>query len=315
MDYVLGLDGGGSKTAALLLSETGSVLGPFYTSGVNPFDNAKWKDTLNSFLNALPQVSLVSACFGLPGYGEMDTCSRQQEQTVQDWISDVPHDVVNDVQVAFEGAFCDQAGVLMLAGTGSMAWGSGGQKHIRVGGWGEQIGDEGSAHWIGHQALSLLTQTLDGRLQDEVFRANLLETLSIPSADPGPDLLSWFYTLTHPRSQVAALAQQVDRMAQAGNPTAQKLLSDASSHLACHIQTAWTRLGLQDSDLKWSYAGSLFKSQQVLSGVKNALPEGTLQEPLLRPLSGAVWHAAKKAGWDRPLERVRDAVSAVGYKG
>lgn len=315
MNFVLGLDGGGSKTAALLLSESGTTLGPFYTTGVNPFDNPKWQETLTSFLNDLPRVNLAAACFGLPGYGEVDAYSRLQDQTIEHWVSNIRYDVVNDVQVAFEGAFCDQAGVLMLAGTGSMAWGSDGKQHIRVGGWGEKLGDEGSGYWIGQQALSLLTHTLDGRLQDDVFKASLLEHLSLHGANPSRDLLSWYYTLDHPRSQIAALSQQVDRMARAGNSTAIEILSQSSKHLAHHIEAAWKKLGLKDQTLTWSYAGSLFKSQLVLDGVKNRLPDSQLQEPLLRPLSGAVWHAAKLAGWDRPLDRVRDAMSAVGYQG
>lgn len=315
MDFVLGLDGGGSKTAALLLSNTGVVLGPYTTSGINPFDNPLWQDTLMDLLNTLPEVHLKAACFGMPGYGEVEMVSLQQLETVQAWAGHTPISVINDVQVAFEGAFCDGFGVLMLAGTGSMAWGFDGQKHIRVGGWGEKLGDEGSAHWIGQQALNLLTHTLDGRLQDDPFKRHFSGHLDLSSTHPERDLLEWYYGLQHPRSQVAALAQQVDQLARAGNPTASNILSEASTHLALHLQAAWQKLNLPDQPLTWSHAGSLFKSQRVLEGVQQHLPEARWHPPVFRPLYGAVWHAAKKAGWDQPLERVQDAVSSVGHSG
>jgi glucosamine kinase len=202
--------------------------------------------------------------------------------------------VQNDVAVAFTGALAGQPGVLVLAGTGSMAWGENtNHKVARVGGWGEGFGDEGSAHWIGLQALQKLSWTIDGRLLDSEFRRGLLEHIGIKDGE----LIAWFYGLEHPRPKIAALAKAVDNLSGLGNLTAKHVLLEAAQHLSQLGLAAQKQLKLEQTS--FSCAGSVFKSLMVRETVKHRLSTlGTWLEPVGSPLSGALFSAAQHAGWD-----------------
>lgn len=288
----MGVDGGGSKTALAYLHVSGVLEGPFVGPGINPFDQAAWAARLADLLAAHPAPgALAHATLGLPGYGEAPEVSRQQLAACAALVA-APHSVMNDVEVAFRGAFGEAPGALLLAGTGSMVWASDGARTVRVGGWGDGVGDEGSAYWIGRQALSLASRALDGRWPDAAFASALLS----PVLSAAPDqarVLAWAYGLPHPRSGVAALARQVDRLAEAGQPTAQGLLHDAAALLADHVRAARERLAVPD--LPWSGAGSVLNSRTLSAYLRTHL--GHPQPGRLPPLGGALAHAAHAAGW------------------
>jgi N-acetylglucosamine kinase-like BadF-type ATPase len=230
---------------------------------------------------------------GLPAYGEMAAVSAAQEQAATALLPHPPL-IENDVHVAFDGAFAGAAGVLILAGTGSMAWGGDGAEHyVRVGGWGEAFGDDGSAWWIGHEAVSLTSRVLDGRLSGSGFAEGILAAIGLTSQDAHAGLLGWYHGLAHPRAQVAALAGRVDELAERGDAIAGALLADAVAHLAAHVEAASRRLGVVQP--AWSYAGGVFCSRTVMRLMIERL--GRPQPPLLPPVGGALWRAAREAGW------------------
>jgi len=295
MDWVLGLDGGGTKTLLALANRQGQVRGPLMGAGINPFDQPGWQQELQGLLAQSPigPDKLAFSSFGLPGYGESKTVNAKQLQAAHAFAGE-RCEVLNDVAMAFVGALAGNPGVLILAGTGSMAWASDGIRQLRVGGFGEGFGDEGSAFWIGHQALQKLSWTLDGRLEDEAYRSALLQALSVQDAE---SLIVWFYGLEHPRSQIARLAQTIDRLAEVGNPTALGVLERAAAELTRLAQTACRLLNNPIAN-HFSYAGSTFNSRTVREQVRAGLePLGAWQEPILSPIGGALLHAAGRAGW------------------
>lgn len=295
MSWVLGLDGGGSKTALAYANAAGEVVGPFYGPGVNPFDQPGWRGLLAELLRAHPAPGpLAHATLGLPGYGETEEISAEQFRVSRELVP-APVSVMNDVEVAFRGAFTAGVGVLLLAGTGSMAWGSDGERHVRAGGCGEGFGDEGSAHWIGREALSRVSQALDGRLHDPAFAAAMLDALGLNHGDPGraqQALIGWYYGQAHARSAVAALARQVERLAGQGHDPALGLLDEAANLLAAHIRGV--RWQLSQADLPWSYAGGVMQSSFMREYVSRYVGQGP-QAPILPPLGGALWNAAQQA--------------------
>ncbi len=294
MTWVLGLDGGGSKTALAYANREGEVVGPFFAPGINPFDQPQWEAGLTAFLHAHPGPGPLSAVtFGLPGHGESPEVSGRQKSLSRELIL-APLSVINDVEAAFVGAFAGGPGVLLLAGTGSMAWGSDGQRPVRAGGWGEGFGDEGSAYWIGKEALSLASQALDGRHPDRAFAAALLWPL-LGQVPEQAALLGWYYGLPHVRSGVAALARTVDALADQGQPTALAILNAAAQLLSRHVTAAHALL--HTDDLPWSHAGSVLNSKTVLARLEILLGQAPLP-PVLPPLGGALLSSAQLAGFD-----------------
>lgn len=307
-DLILGLDGGGTKTLMAVAARDGSILLTRRTAAVDPFAEAAWPDALaHSLASALPVLPrLAGAVLGLPCFGEVEDLSRRQ-QDVAHRLLPVRHHVVNDVQAAFTGAFAGRPGVLLLAGTGSMAWAGDGRREMRVGGWGDVFGDEGSAYWIGREALSAVGRALDGRSPQGGFARDLLDRLDVKATE----LAAWCYGKeTRRRTAVAGVARSVDAMAEAGDATARDLLARAGDHLADHAQACRAALGLPQGS-GWSHAGGVFQSRAVMMRVTDRL--GALPDkPRLSPVGGALLRAAQLSGW-RPdtawIDRLRQALT------
>jgi len=163
MTVVLGLDSGGTKTLAAIADQGGQVLRQWAGPGFDPMAGDQWIEQLRIAAAYLRDgQSIAAVVLGLPLHGEVEAISDRQ-RAVAASVFDCPHQLLNDVEVACDGAFAGEDGVLVLAGTGSMAWAKVGGRSLRTGGWGDAFGDEGSGYWIGRQALSMATQALDGR--------------------------------------------------------------------------------------------------------------------------------------------------------
>lgn len=305
---ILAIDGGGTKTALAVIDDQGKVLERVAGSGVNPFDQPRWESILHDLLGQLTQP-YGAAALALPGYGEAAAVSATQEAFAAGL--DVPVQVLNDVDAAQQGAFAGGPGLLILAGTGSMVWGRDEVgRTVRVGGWGDLLGDEGSAYWTGLRSLNALTHALDGRAPRKPLHDHLLgalrEGLSSEGAPILPSesqmVLSWLVAREHPRSEIAALSRRLDGWADAGDKDAAALLEEAALQLAQQAQAA--RRQLPSLGTAWSVAGSLTRSKAVRHVLKRELGVQEFQAARLPPLGGAALIAARVAGWPAAPEWV-----------
>ncbi|MFW7268959.1 BadF/BadG/BcrA/BcrD ATPase family protein [Gluconacetobacter sp. Hr-1-5] len=293
---LLAMDGGGSKTLLVLIDRDAAVLDVRRAGGTNPFDRPDWREEMAGLLADLPG-GIVAAGFGMAGYGGSPAISALQDDMLAEW-GRCPYVVRNDVDIACAGAFGGGPGILLLAGTGSMVWAADpAGRALRVGGWGHLFGDEGSAFWIGREALGTLTRALDGREPEAAsFVAPFCRFMGFPDDPAGIDsaLLDWYGGLRHARSAVAALTQGVDSLAAAGNGPAQRIVEQAAAHLARHVDAARRRL--QRPDLSWCDAGGAFRNASLRRAVIDMC--GVPVAPLLPPVGGAALLAARRAGWD-----------------
>lgn len=297
MDRVLGIDGGGTKTEAVVVDASGTVLWRDRTGGLDPLAGSDWEARLAVLARAAGPV--VQVAVGLPCFGEIEAVTRRQEAVVAAVFGSVAK-AFNDVELAFEGVLAGQDGVLVLAGTGSMAWGRGPLGVHRVGGWGDVFGDEGSAFWIGREALARASRELDGRQADSGFATALLAGLGIG----GKHLMAWVHALEQPRSGIAALAALVSDLARDGNRDAVALLAEAGQLLADQGLTAARLCG---TDARWSFAGGVMADPVVRAVLAERM--GSPQAPALPPVGGAVLVAARAAGWRTGtafIQRLRD---------
>lgn len=194
--------------------------------------------------------------------------------------------VVSDVEVAAYDAFGDGAGVLLVAGTGSIAWGRGPDgRRERVGGWGSRIGDEGSAFDIGRGALRAAARGRDGRAEVTPLTEGLLAARSC--AEVGA-LMRWAEVAS--KAEVAALAPLVVEAADLGNPVAREILSAAVVDLVLLVETLVRRLQPWEAGPTVALVGALVEPQGPLrSDVERALTAQDLQvaEGTVRPERGA----------------------------
>lgn len=287
---VMGLDAGGTKTVAALADGSGRILRQVTGPGLDPTAGADWRAALGDILTRLNAGPVSAAVLGMPFHGEIAAVSADQTALAARLI-DGPVQVMNDVAVAFAGALGGADGVLVLSGTGSMAWARGPAGEVRVGGWGPLIGDEGSAHDLGRAALRLTCQHLDGRADAAGLAGAVLAHLGLGEAD----LIGWASGPGATREQVAALAAEAGRLADAGDAAALGLMQDAARHLARLGRTAARRAGLTGA-ATWSHAGGMFGSAALLRLVTDGMAV-VPSLPRLSPLGGALLMAARRAGW------------------
>lgn len=309
-EFVLGIDAGGTKTLLAVADRTGAV--QFLTQGptLDPTGSPIWTREIERLVDSvavyMPHVR--GAALGLPFFGEIQTISQAQRSMCAALFS-MNHEVVNDVQVAFDGAFAGRGGVLLLAGTGSMAWaGDGSGADIRVGGWGDAFGDEGSAYWIGREALSEATRALDGRGSDVDFAYLLLDGLRLAEAD----LIGWSYAELTRRSRIAGVAKLVSEIALV-NETARSILERAGDRLYEHAKAGFERSGLPES-ADWSYAGGVFTSEVVLGRLITRIGRAPTP-PSLPPIGGALLRAARLSKWGTDGEWVGSLASSLACSG
>jgi glucosamine kinase len=199
------------------------------------------------------------------------------------------------VELAFHGAFPDGDGILVLAGTGSMAMCQSAVGLVRAGGWGDMFGDEGSAFWIGRSALQWASQMRDGRIADTGFADLLSEKLAIPQSDGFFGLSVWAMKPGHARSRIAAISLMISALADKGDVTSGLIIDSAAAELALHVQ-AVARLAQKPSGTPWTHAGSVFRSARLTAKLSVMLGHA----PALAQfdaLGGGLWQAAKAAGW------------------
>jgi N-acetylglucosamine kinase-like BadF-type ATPase len=173
---VLGIDGGGTKTTALVADEQGNILAERQGKATNP--NVVGHETAARTIHQLVTLccddvrceppELRSMVFGLAGVGRDPDRRRIREEVTKLFEGEklaVPAvSVETDARIALEGAFAGGPGVVMIAGTGSIVVGKTLRGDVlRVGGWGRMIGDEGSGYAIGREALAVLALHHDGR--------------------------------------------------------------------------------------------------------------------------------------------------------
>lgn len=296
MGRILGVDGGGSKTLLAVATRDGDIVALERGAGTDPAADPDWGLVLRDMLGAVGAASLDldAAVFGLSSHGEIASQSARQTSVVAGLLPGLGAVVDNDVRIAFDGALAGSGGVLLLAGTGSMAWASAGGPQalqVRVGGWGEAFGDEGSGFWIGREALGLATRALDGRGDALPFAHGLLAHL-----DLAPDeILPWAAHLANRRAGFAALARIVSALCETGDRDAAGLMRAAAAHLCAHAAAAWEKVGA-DRAMNWSYAGGVFASPAFLAAVTEHLGRDP-DPPRLPPVGGALLRAAEQAGY------------------
>jgi glucosamine kinase len=293
---IVGIDGGGSKTLVASADRNGQAIRLQRGRGTSPLESPGWREALAELARPFADASgLTGVAAALPAYGEVDTASAAQQQAIGELFGAVPQRLLNDVDAAHLGAFAGGPGILILAGTGSMAWArdAAGGSH-RTGGWGDVIGDEGSGHWIGSRVLGAVSKAIDGRAAPTGLVDAVFERLGLASGDQMDRLLGWASGLDAPRMQIATLAPIALTRAEAGDPAANAIIGAAADELALHIRTLEQRL--DSPAMAWSFAGGLFASPALQRAVTARVGRPPTL-PRLPPVGGALLAAAQHLGW------------------
>ncbi len=232
MPYVIGIDAGGTKTVGLLADECGKVLSKSISGGANLLVKGELavEKVLFDVIESLEAPEpLAALCLGIAGVGQPGA-----DQVISEVLRRLgqrqPTRVVNDALVALVAGAPSGIGIVVVAGTGSIAYGVDPDGHdARSGGWGYLLGDEGSAFWLGHYAVRHAIRAADGRGVATTLYPLICEKLGV--SEP-TELVKWFYDQELSRNRVADLASLVETASVDGDEAAETLIDQAAKHLA-----------------------------------------------------------------------------------
>jgi N-acetylglucosamine kinase-like BadF-type ATPase len=211
--------------------------------------------------------------------------------------------VDTDARIALTGAVGFSPGVVIIAGTGSVAFGRNASgDESRAGGWGPTIGDEGSGFWIAREGLSAIVRAHDGRGFATGMTALLCEDYDMCSPD---DLPRFVYATTTHTDDIARYGKLVIEAAQAGDEVARDILSRAGSELAECVLAVARKLHMIDSEFDVAYVGGAFHAGDLLLNpmrmrLNRDAPGATLHPPREEPVRGAARMAMQAARAPRP---------------
>jgi glucosamine kinase len=298
MSFYLGIDGGGTKTRCALGDEI-TVLATVMSGGSNVIrvGEANAREALHTAVRHVCFTANVSpdqikrVCIGAAGAARPEIAA-----TIRSILADLTPaaaEVVGDMVIALEAAFGPGAGVIAIAGTGSIAWGrDAAGRTARAGGWGFAISDEGSGHWIGRRAISAILQVHDEG-QETPLTAMVLRAWNLTTLD---ELVQKANSLPPP--DFPRLLPVVLRAAEQSDATARMLLGDAATHLANLSAMVIRRLAPNAPYAPVAMTGSVFrKSADVRRVFYNALqknfPGIEVRPNLVDPVEGALALARK----------------------
>jgi N-acetylglucosamine kinase-like BadF-type ATPase len=312
----LGVDGGGSKTAFLLIDEAGNVLAS-HAEGPAYYLETGWEEMramlargIHATLDkvALPPSGLGFAFLGLPAYGEDSRLLSALDAAASPLLEPGQYCCGNDAVCGWAGALACEDGINLIAGTGSIAYGEFNGRVARAGGWGELFSDEGSAYWIAREGLNLFSRMSDGRMAQGALYDILRRHFGLQS---DLDLCAAIYDKNQiQRSHLAALSMLIAQAATTGDVQASALFSRAADELFQIIAAVQRQLEIPgDATVLVSYSGGMFQERQLLLArlqSKLALNGARYRmvEPRLPPVAGAALYAAKLSAAPLPTAAV-----------
>lgn len=301
MSYSLGFDGGGTKTECSLLNAQGIVVGEGRGGPANPLRSGY--ETAFSSLREAAAAALAAAkarpgdissvCAGLAGGGRHSVVRRVMAFLSEEFPAAMTQ-VTTDYEIALEAAVGSKPGVVLIAGTGSVAYGRNTKgETARAGGYGPWIGDEGSAFEIGRRAVSAVART-----RDHDAPVTLLAEL-IPVATDCPD---WddlmLRIMKDPDGVFPKLFPVVARAAQAEDSAAKEILFASAIGLGNLAMTVVRRLGMKGQEFPLVKCGGVFGRSRMLDDLLDSvLTSGALRAKISRldisPAIGAAQIAAR----------------------
>jgi len=293
----LGVDGGGTKTQIAIMNANREVVGEGTSGPSNPL-RVGVETAVANILKAVNDAcdaggvsrgDIARATLGLAGVRRADLKQRVRESFVTHMrVKETK--VVTDAEIALYATTLGKAGLVVIAGTGSVCIGKNSRGKMAIsGGWGPLAGDEGGGVGIAQAALHSIAKASDGRgiptslseKASEYFRASGPENLIVAIYSPQVD-----------NTRIAGFARFVVEAARDGDPVAVDILNEAGSELGLAACAVIESLGLQKQKVPIGCVGSVFKAGEILKQpmidtIKTVASKAFLTEPLMPPSHAA----------------------------
>lgn len=291
--HYIGVDSGGTKTAFTLFDDDLARVDTLRL-GTTHFQQVGYDGMERLLAEGIDElvrrndVGEFGVGFGIAGFGEEAEVAAHIREGVERVSAGRPHIIVNDGEAALAASLALGDGIAIISGTGSIAFGTCAGREGRCGGWGYQVGDEGSGWWIGKRLLEAFSRECDGRALRGAVRDVVMGELGLTEEF---DIIGYARdVLADDRTKVAALGRLAARAAEAGDPEAQGIYEAAARKLAELAAVLARDLFGGAGPVDVTYVGGTFKTGElILRPLAAALPASCrLVEPAYDPDTGAV---------------------------
>lgn len=314
MDLVAGIDGGATRTRAIIARLDGTIIGSGSAGSANVFDLgaesaasvmreavlAAWR--VANIGEFSPAHGFASVFAGAAGAG-----SPRDQAALAKALAKLLHTsrercrADHDLRIALAGALAGAPGAVLVAGTGSACFGRAADgTTARAGGWGKLLDDGGSGHWLGLQAMRAVVRTADGREEGAELAASVQAALAV---DSPREMLQQLHGGALERATIARLAPLVLGAAAAGDRVAIAIVDRGASELAEMVAAVFRQMEARAAPIQrlGAAGGVLENDAWFRARVQQAIARATssavaLEAPALMPCAGAVLLALSLAG-------------------
>lgn len=300
--HVLGIDAGGSKTVALLADADGQILneGRAGAANLQTEGELEVEKILHTVIDEAIEghdVTLSAVCLGIAGVDREDDA-----RIIRAIMRRLGHRsntlIVNDALIALVAGAGPSPGVVVIAGTGSIAYGV--NQHgiaARAGGWGPTLGDEGSGYWVGRRALAAVMRDADRRGPRTDLTPLVLRHFSLPNPQA---LVPEIYHQPQGRRAIASLAAVVDHARAEGDPVAIDIMTRAADELGLAAASVINQLEMRGDQFPILLAGGMLRESPWLAAevrrrMAEVAPRSTVAPLTEEPAIGAVRLAIAQA--------------------
>jgi N-acetylglucosamine kinase-like BadF-type ATPase len=293
--HVIGIDAGGTKTVCQLADATGRIVAETEGGGANLQSAGELgvEKVLHAVMDeAIGSREIVPSviCLGIAGVDRADDAAVVE--AIMRRIGYKARVVVtNDALVALVAGAGDGPGIVIVAGTGSIAYGrNAANRAARAGGWGYVLGDEGSGYWIGRHALRAVVRQADDRGRATALTPLILRHFAVARAQ---DLVHQVYYRGLRPSEIAAIATYVQQAHEGGDEVANEIIDSAARELAAAAASVAKRLGMNGDTFPFVLSGGIFRAVPWLVEVLTArlhdvAPHATVSTLRKQPAWGSV---------------------------
>lgn len=294
----LGIDGGQSHTEAVIADENGTILSRGFGGASNHAEQPGGRERLHravtdsvgealqkASLPPIEQVHFVSAHCGMTGGADF------KHEIISPIIRADKLEIGHDAPTALFGATAGEIGIVVISGTGSVAYGENslGEK-VKVGGWGHLFSDAGSGFWTAQQGIKKAIESYDGIIESTVLTT---EALSFFDCKTLSELTLRIYSEEISRDQLAKFSRVVHQAAQNDDHTALAIFDEGAAYLSEITAVAARRLNFgHETKFKTAIVGGMFSAeilrQKFIENVGALQPNAEIIEPRFPPPVGAL---------------------------
>ena len=290
VDFVCGIDGGGTRTTAVCCTPDGreiarKVFGPF---NLNSIGEEAFRGILKDIVSFLEETGNCRAlCIGAAGVNNLRMAEIVHEAFSETGICDK---LVGDEVIAHTGALNGKEGIILIAGTGSICFGKNSAgKSATAGGWGHLLGDEGSGYGLGRDAIRAVSRVLDGYGEPTAIRELIAGEFGL---DTPEKIVSYVYS--NDKSAVAKISHLVEKAYWDKDPVAIGIVRSNAEALVDIVMAVSSRLGLEKCDV--ALLGGLMEHPTCLRDeFVRLLAERSRDLQCISPLNNAAQGAVMEA--------------------